>query len=280
VDVTVTSPGGTSPTLPGDLFSYRPAVTSVSPSVGPVGGETTVTITGANFNEVTAVQFGSSNATSFRVNSESSITAVSPAGTGTVDVIVTTPGGTSTTSAADQFSYFALPTVTKLSPTSGPVVGGTSVTITGTNLTGATAVKFGAVNAASFTLKSATAIVAVSPPAIAGTGDVTVSTPGGTSAISSADRFKSLPTVTGVFPTAGSIAGGTTVAIDGTGFVLGKTATKFKFGATKATSVNCISTTECTAVSPAHEVGTVDVRAVVNKVTSAINAPADQFTFN
>src|SRR5205807_92880 len=106
---TVTSPGGTSLTSPGDQFSYLPAVTNLSPSVGPVGGETTVTITGTNFNEVSTVQFGSSNATSFTVNSESSITAVSPAGTGTVDVTVTTPAGTSTTSAADQFSYFAPP---------------------------------------------------------------------------------------------------------------------------------------------------------------------------
>ena len=64
---------------------------------------------------------------------------------GTVDVTVTTPGGTSTTSPGRPVHLrgSAPPTVTGVSPTSGPTAGGTSVTITGTNFTGATAVKFG-----------------------------------------------------------------------------------------------------------------------------------------
>jgi hypothetical protein len=68
-----------------------------------------VTITGTNFTGATAVKFGSTNATSFTVNSASSITAVSPAGTGTVDVTVTTPEGTSATSPSDRFSYELTP---------------------------------------------------------------------------------------------------------------------------------------------------------------------------
>ena len=67
-----------------------------------------------------------------------------PSGTGTVYVRVTTAGGTSATSAADQYTYVAVPTITSLSPTSGPAAGGTSVIITGTGFTGATAVTFGA----------------------------------------------------------------------------------------------------------------------------------------
>ena len=67
-------------------------------------------------------------------------------GTGTVDVTVTTPGGTSAANPpGDQFTYnAAAPTVTAVSPNNGPEAGGTSVTITGTNLSGATAVHFGA----------------------------------------------------------------------------------------------------------------------------------------
>ncbi|WP_425273471.1 IPT/TIG domain-containing protein, partial [Pedobacter miscanthi] len=72
------------------------------------------------------------------------VPATAPAGTGTVDVRITTTGGTSATSASDQFTYIAAPTVTALSPTSGPTSGGTSVTINGTNFIGATAVTFGA----------------------------------------------------------------------------------------------------------------------------------------
>ena len=59
-------------------------------------------------------------------------------------VTVSTPGGTSATSAADEYTYIPAPTVTKVSPTSGPAAGATTVTITGTNLTGASEVKFGA----------------------------------------------------------------------------------------------------------------------------------------
>ncbi|WP_216295903.1 IPT/TIG domain-containing protein, partial [Delftia acidovorans] len=92
-----------------------------------------------------AVTFGATAATGFTVNSATSITATAPAGAaGTVDVRVTTPGGTTATSAADQFTYVAAPTVSSLSPTSGSSLGGSTVTLTGTNFTGATAVTFGA----------------------------------------------------------------------------------------------------------------------------------------
>jgi hypothetical protein len=66
-----------------------------------------VTITGTGFTGATAVKFGSISAKSFTVSSPTSITAVSPKvkGTGTVDVTVTTPAGSSPTSPADQFTF-------------------------------------------------------------------------------------------------------------------------------------------------------------------------------
>ncbi len=84
-----------------------PAVTSVSPDSGVLGGGTTVTITGTSFTGVSAVSFGRTAATSFTVNSDTSITATAPsaAGVGTVDVTVTTPAGTSAPMPADQYSY-------------------------------------------------------------------------------------------------------------------------------------------------------------------------------
>jgi hypothetical protein len=167
-----------------------PAATSISPNNGPLAGGTSVTITGANFIGATAVKFGATNATSFTVNSATQITATAPAGTGTVDVTVTTVGGTSATSAADQFSYMQpVPTITSVSPNTGPTTGGTAVAITGSNFTGTTAVKFGATNATSFTVISTTQISAIAPPGSLGTVDVTVKTPSGTSAISPADQY-------------------------------------------------------------------------------------------
>jgi plastocyanin len=82
------------------------------------------------------------------------------------------------------------PTIKKLSPRRGTAAGGTPVTITGTNLTGATAVKFGATNAKSFTVNSATSITAESSEEPPGSVEVTVTTPGGTSAPTHKDHFK------------------------------------------------------------------------------------------
>jgi alpha-tubulin suppressor-like RCC1 family protein len=82
-----------------------PAVTAVAPIEGPQAGGTTVSISGTEFNDASAVKFGTAEAASFVVNSDSSITAVSPPGSGTVDVTVTTPGGTSAAGEADHFTY-------------------------------------------------------------------------------------------------------------------------------------------------------------------------------
>ena len=82
----------------------------------------------------------------------------------------------------------AVPVVTMVSPTTGPNSGGTLVTITGTDLAGATAVVFGSTAVTSFISDSPTSII-VSSPAGAGTVNVTVVTPAGTSAASSVDQF-------------------------------------------------------------------------------------------
>jgi hypothetical protein len=151
-----------------------------------------VTITGTNFTGATKVVFGTVAATSFTVVSATEITAVSPAqAAGAHNIYVTTPSGTSAPVAADMFTYVssAVPTVTSISPTSGPPAGGTTVTITGTNFTGATKVVFGAVAATSFTVVSATEITAVSPAQAAGAHNIYVTTPSGTSAPVAADMF-------------------------------------------------------------------------------------------
>lgn len=81
------------------------------------------------------------------------------------------------------------PTVTAVSPTGGPVAGGTTVSISGTNFSGATAVKFGVNNATSVTVTSATLITCHSPAGSAGVVDVTVVTPGGTTPVGTQDHF-------------------------------------------------------------------------------------------
>ncbi|MCL4553284.1 MAG: IPT/TIG domain-containing protein, partial [Candidatus Marsarchaeota archaeon] len=146
VDVEVDSSFGPSATSNADRFTYTapatsaPTIASVSPTSGTTAGGTSVTITGTNLNGATAVDFGTTAGT-ITADSSTSITATSPAeSAGTVDITVTTAGGGSTTPGADQFTYVLPPTIASVSPTSGTTAGGTSVTITGTNLNGATAV--------------------------------------------------------------------------------------------------------------------------------------------
>ena len=173
-----------------DTTVLAPAITAISPASGPISGGTSVVITGTGLTGATAVSFGATPTTGFTVNSATQITATAPAGAaGTVDVAVTTAGGTSAVSAADRYTYVATPTVTGLAPSSGPISGGTSVVITGTGLTGATAVSFGATPTTGFTVNSATQITATAPAGAAGTVDVTVTTVGVTSAVSASDRY-------------------------------------------------------------------------------------------
>jgi len=87
--------------LPGST----PAVTSISPDRGPSSGGTAVTVSGCNFTGATKVLFGTKPAASFHVTSDTSITAVSPPGTGTVDIVVTGSGGSSAASSASAFTY-------------------------------------------------------------------------------------------------------------------------------------------------------------------------------
>jgi hypothetical protein len=271
VDVTVTSPGGTSATSSADLYTYdaRPTVSSVSPAAGPTTGGNTVTITGTNFLSGAGVRFGGTASGSVTFVSATQLKAVAPAhAAGTVDVTVSTPGGTSAIVAGDHYTYEARPTVSGLSPKAGPTTGGNTVTITGTSFAVGAGVKFGVTASASVTFVSATQLKAVAPAHAAGTVDVTVSTPGGTSAIVAGDHYAyGPPTVTSFTPTSGIT--GSTVTINGTGFVPGATV---KFGTKASATVTFVSGTQIKATVPNGAVtGKISVSTSAGTGTSASN---------
>jgi hypothetical protein len=145
-----------------------------------------VTLTGTNFTGATGVTFGGTAATVFNVVNATTITCTTPArSAGSVNVLVTTPGGTSV--ASMQFTYAApppLPTLTSLTPATGSTAGGTIVTLTGTNFTGVTGVTFGGTAATVFNVVNATTITCTTPARSAGSVNVLVTTPGGTSVAS------------------------------------------------------------------------------------------------
>ena len=286
VNVTVTTPNGTSAVnAPSDQFTYAPTVTAVSPNNGPQGGTNTVTVTGTGFvSGSTAVDFGTNAGTSVDVTSSTSLSVVVPSGTGTVSVTVITTGGGSSTPLASAYTYNApaLPTVTGVSPASGPTAGGTSVTVSGTNLTGATAVDFGSGQPGHLDQRGHRHEPHGHLSGGTGTVNVTVTTPNGTSAVNApSDQFTynapALPTVTGVSPSSGPTAGGTSVTVSGTNLT-GATAVDFGT-ANPGTSISGVTATSLTVTSPSGT-GTVNVTVTTPNGTSAVNAPSDQFTYN
>ncbi|MGH3795691.1 MAG: IPT/TIG domain-containing protein [Pseudonocardiaceae bacterium] len=227
---------------------------SLSTSSGPTAGGTAVTITGTGGSLVTtsSVKFGLASATIVGTPTATTVDVTSPAGSGVVPVTVTTAGGSS---APVSWFYVPPPIKTGISPSSGLAAGGDTVTITGQNLSAATAVDFGTGNPGTITASGAGSITVTSP---AGTGTVSVSvtTPGGT-----IDGvyfgYCATPTVTAPTtgtPATGSEAGGNAVSITGTNLT-GTTA--ITFGALAAPFV-VISATEVDAIVPAGT-GTVDV---------------------
>ena len=134
----MTTPAGESATTVGDRFNYTavpPTVTQISPTSGPGTGGNQVIITGTNFAGADQVFFGSFS-TNFTIQSATQITATAPIGVGTVDVTVDNQNLRSATIAADQYTYTSpppAPTVTSVSPNTGPTAGGTTVFIGGSN---------------------------------------------------------------------------------------------------------------------------------------------------
>lgn len=218
--------------------SDAPFISGFSPGSGGVGAS--VVITGVNFLGATSLKIGTVSITSFTINSDTQITATIPVGAVTGVFEITTPGGTVT--SATSFTVVPAPTITSFAPTAG--VPGTSVVITGTNLTGATSLLIGSVPVTSFTIDSATQITATIP-AGAVTGVFTVTTPGGPGSSATSFTVNLLPTITGFVPTSGSV--GSTVVITGTNFV---GVTSVDIGSTPMTSFTVNSATQITATIP------------------------------
>ena len=259
VDVVILHPSG--PSLPG-TFTYTPliSIADIDPNFGPEAGGTIVDIVGTCFLGATGVSFGGVPATAFTVNSDTSITATAPAGTGIVDVVVLgAPACGGATVAPGGFTYVqpGAPTITAITPDEGPEDGGTPVTISGTGFTGATGVTFGGVPATDVVVVDDSTITAETPAHAPGLVGVVVVMPGPDSGPVDF-LYTPLISIDGVDPAFGSELGGTVVEITGTCFT-GATGVTFD-GATAAYVVN--SDTSITATTPAGLPGLADVTVI------------------
>ena len=273
VDITVTTTSGTSLPVTTDRFTYVgvPIVTSVVPASGPSSGGTSVTVSGTNLQGAEAVDFGSAPA-AVTSDSPTEIVATAPPGAGTVDVIVHNASGSSAISGGDRFTYLPAPTLSSITPSSGPSAGGTRVTLHGTGLLGTLKVTFGGRGSTRFTVSpTGTSIVAFTPSAPAGRVSVAVTTPNGTTPASSRVVYSYLaPVISGLRPASGPTSGGTTVRITGSGLQI---VTGVRFGSKAATSFHVNSSgTVITATTPAESARTV--HPSVTTPFGSVTAPA------
>ena len=234
-----------------------PAITTISPAGGIVTGATTITITGSGFITGATVTFGGVPATNVTFVSATQLTGDTPANpVGPVTVVVTNPDTTAAT-LTNGFTYQDPPTVASIAPTLGPSTGATTITITGTNFTGATGVSFGGIPAPGFTVVNATTITAGTPPRTsAGTVDVAVTNYAGTGTLSAAFTYTSSPAIAFISPTSGPVTGGTLIIVTGTGFVNGAVVT---FGGIPSSTVAFVNDTRLTATAPPKVAGAVDI---------------------
>jgi hypothetical protein len=195
-------------------MSTPPQIASSLPISGAVTGGTQVNISGSGLSSATGVFFGLNPAAEFDIESDTLIFAVAPAGeeSGPVSITVVTPNGDSVPSPAAQFTYISTtpPSVFSVYPAFGPQAGGTQITITGSDFSGANAVSFGSVPAPQFIANSDGSILVTSPQGTAaGIVPVTVSTASGVSAFSAASTFTFLaPQASGSSATTGSSSAG------------------------------------------------------------------------
>ncbi|MGB7217219.1 MAG: IPT/TIG domain-containing protein [Vicinamibacterales bacterium] len=281
VDVVVTNngQGGAQP----NSFTYfnpvlAPTVTGIAPTSGPTAGGTPVTITGTNFVTGATVALGGVAAINATVVNATTITATTgPHAAGIVDVVVTN-ADTQRGTRASSFTYVPPPVVASVVPLSGPMAGGTSVTITGSNFAAGATVAIGGVPAAGVVVVDATTITATTGAHAAGLVNVVVTNPDAQSGtrVNSFRYFNPLlaPTVMAITPASGPTSGGTSVTVTGTNFVAGATVA---IGGLAATAPVVVNATRMTATTGAHAAGTFDV-AVTNTDTQ-VGILQNSFTF-
>lgn len=261
---------------PDSAVSIAPQVTQLSVSRGPAG--TSVTILGSGLARATAVTFGGTRA-SFSpsvVNGVTRLVAVAPARSGgTTGIAVTNPAGTSPDTGADDYTYpQATPTISGLSPNSGTLRGGTTVTMTGADLGAASKVTIGGVAVTPSTVTDSS-LTFVTPAAPAGPVSVSVTTSGGTS---SSARFTYLaanvPVVTAVSPNTGRAGATTQVVLSGTNLdeVTAVTVDGSSAGFAR------VSATQLRVNLPARPAGAADIQ-VFSPSGSSVVGSGSRFTY-
>jgi hypothetical protein len=253
--IAVTTGGGTGQSGTNFTVIPVPTITGFSPTSGGIGA--VVTISGTAFTGATSVTFNGTSST-FTISSDTQITATVPSGATTGSIAVTTGGGTAQSGTNFTVVAHLPPTITGFTPASGSV--GTSVTISGANLKGATSVTF---NGTSASFKFSGMKIIATVPAGATSGPITVTTPGGLATSGTSFAVIAAPAIANFTPANGPV--GTQVTISGTNFT---TATSVMFGS-KTAVFTVVDAQTITAIVPkGAKSGPISVTTPGGKATS------------
>jgi hypothetical protein len=233
------------------MFTYQlsPTINWIGPISGPAKFSNLVTISGANFATGDTVTFGGVRATGVKVVNSTTITAQTPtSAAGSVNVVVTSKAGIASTPAIT-YTFNPPPSVSSVSPASGPLTGGVSLVVSGTNFLPGARVMIGTAPATNVST-TAGSIAATTPPGTAGTVNVIVTNPDGQSSTAAGaySYEQPAPALATVAPASGSVKGGTLVVLNGANFLPNPTVT---FGGVAAT-VTSTTANAITVSAPAN----------------------------
>lgn len=275
--VTVTNPDGGTVSIDGAFYYEKstPVINKIEPSKGPIGEQTSITITGDNFVEgATTITIGDKPATDVMVVNQTTITAKTPIydTLGKRHVIVTVDGVNAI--KENGFEYISNPKITSFTPTSGSVLGGTQLSISGSGFLSGASVKLGNLNAKDVQVKNDGLITCLTPAtSTEGPVSITVSNPDGgtfTTTETEGGLFEytiSHPTINalsdsppGVTPSEGSVLGGDLITINGSGFENG---VKVYIDNKLASDINRFDDTKIYVKTPPNDsIGAKDVKVV------------------
>lgn len=281
VDVIVSTPYGTGARASGYTYlaDLSPGDTldllAVTPATGRADGGDTVTLIAKGLGTLaeTTVRFGATAANVRSVDAVAHTVLVdAPAGSGRVDVTLTR--GAQTSTLEDAYTYLPAIRIDAVTPASGPVAGGTAIEVTGQGFVPGLELRVGALAAASVQVVGSSTIRAITPPGAPGLADLVVLQSGQVTKKAEAFSYEADYALWLVDPPLGSQAGGTQVALVGSGF---PSDAKVRFGTRLATHLQVVSSTLILCKSPPGEIGVVPV--TVSSATRGDVRITDGFTY-
>ena len=261
--------------------------TSVYPLLTPIGAVNTMTLYGSNFfnSPYLLVLVGGVLCPVLTYIDTSEVTCTVPLSStaGTVSVTVSNNGGVDVVTVPAAFTYTPLPVLSSLSPTLGPVVGGTLVTLKGSNLNLSASVWVVADGERLPAVGIDNSTVTFMSPAGLSVGWIEVNVSYNDGGTNAGEGFYSNQLsfyyydmqITDLVPALGPTTGGTLVSLTGTNFVSPTVHPDASLVCTFGSSMvpaTYVSSTSINCIAPVHAAGGVTVSLSANAVDFTQNS--------